>query len=88
MAVKNSMCRNLPAYTFFFLHSQVQSRRLFQQLQRLSHNEKALALLEQGYKNHEPGVAYLNVPQYDPLRSDPRFNEFVRRIRLPESGPQ
>ncbi len=52
----------------------------------LGENDKAVALLEAGYKNHEPGVAYLNVPQYDSLRSDPRFNEFERRIRGPVSA--
>ncbi len=55
----------------------------------LGENEKALALLEQAYSKHRPGLAFMNIwPQLDSLRSDPRFHDLLRRIGLPpESLP-
>jgi TolB-like protein/Tfp pilus assembly protein PilF len=46
--------------------------------------EQALAWLERGYEVHDPNMPYLGWPDYDPLRSDPRFQDLVRRMNLPE----
>jgi TolB-like protein/DNA-binding winged helix-turn-helix (wHTH) protein/Flp pilus assembly protein TadD len=50
----------------------------------LGDNERALALLEKAYAAHDLQLQYLNIAtQYDGLRSDPRFQELVRRVGLP-----
>jgi TolB-like protein/class 3 adenylate cyclase/Flp pilus assembly protein TadD len=49
----------------------------------LGDNERAFALLEQGYERRSPRMVYLNVdPRLDDLRSDPRFATLLRRMRL------
>lgn len=51
----------------------------------LGDKEKALLELEQGYQNHESTLAWLKVElQFDPLRSDPQFQELMRRMRFPD----
>jgi TolB-like protein/DNA-binding winged helix-turn-helix (wHTH) protein/Tfp pilus assembly protein PilF len=45
--------------------------------------DRALEWLERGYREHSPGLTALKVdPTYDPLRSEPRFQELLRRINL------
>jgi tetratricopeptide (TPR) repeat protein len=45
--------------------------------------EQALAALEQGYKEHSNILQFLKVhPHFDPLRSDPRFQDLLRRVGL------
>jgi hypothetical protein len=46
--------------------------------------EQALAWLERAYEAHDPNMPYLGWPWYDPLRSDPRFKDLVRKMNLPE----
>ena len=44
----------------------------------------AFTLLEDYYKRHYPGLSRLKVdPDFDPVRSDPRFQDFLRRVGLP-----
>jgi TolB-like protein len=51
---------------------------------RLGDKEKALKYLEKGYQERDGGMVYLAVdPLYDPLRSDPRFQNLLRRMNLP-----
>jgi TolB-like protein len=47
------------------------------------HNDQALALLEKAYELHSNGLTALKVdPVYDPLRSDPRFQNLLRQVGL------
>ncbi len=46
--------------------------------------ERALALLEDAYTKRDPYVVFLKAePAFDPLRSDPRFQNLLRRVGLP-----
>jgi tetratricopeptide (TPR) repeat protein len=50
----------------------------------LGEQEQAFASLERAYAAHDLQLQYLGVdPMLDPLRSDPRFQDLVRRIGLP-----
>jgi hypothetical protein len=53
----------------------------------LGNKEKALALLERAVVDHDDdGLLDLeNDPAYDSLRSDPRFQNILRRINFPSS---
>jgi serine/threonine-protein kinase len=55
----------------------------------LGENDRALACLERDYQNHYTTLISLkDNPLYDPLRSDPRFTDLVRRVHLaPGSAP-
>jgi hypothetical protein len=54
---------------------------------RLGDTEAAFQWLERGYEMRTRSVVNLNVePQFDPLRSDPRFADLVRRVGLPAGG--
>ena len=46
--------------------------------------QRALDWLEKAYEERDPYMAFLNVrPELDPLRSDPRFQDLVRRMNFP-----
>jgi hypothetical protein len=51
----------------------------------LGHKEKALAWLQKAYEDHDDdALLYLKVdPVFDPLRSDPRFQDLLRRMNFP-----
>ncbi len=49
----------------------------------LQDNEQALACLEKAYQQHDAVLVNLKHPDYDPLRSDPRFQGLLRRVGLP-----
>ncbi len=52
----------------------------------LGDNEKALALLEEAYRGRKASLAFVNTrPQFDALRSDPRFKDLMRRVGLPKA---
>ena len=52
----------------------------------LGDKEGAIALLEKAYAAHDLQLQFLKIArQYDGLRSDPRFQDLVRRVGLPES---
>jgi serine/threonine-protein kinase len=46
--------------------------------------DRALEWLEKAYEQRHPGLPYLGAPMYDGLRSDPRFQSILRRMRLPQ----
>jgi hypothetical protein len=51
----------------------------------LGQNERAIAALEEAYRERSTLVGYLKMdPRFDVLRSDPRFQDLLRRIHLPE----
>jgi tetratricopeptide (TPR) repeat protein len=43
----------------------------------------AIDWFEKTYEKHDPSLRYLGLPQYDPLRSDPRFQDLLRKMNLP-----
>jgi serine/threonine protein kinase/Tfp pilus assembly protein PilF len=46
--------------------------------------EKAMDWLERAFEARDPGLPYAGIsPLYDPLRSDPRFQDLLRRLNLP-----
>jgi eukaryotic-like serine/threonine-protein kinase len=52
---------------------------------QLAEWEQAFDCLERGYQQHDPWLAWLNVePRIDPLRSDPRFQDLLRRMNFPQ----
>jgi len=56
---------------------------LAQDYAALGKQEPAFAWLEKAYRNHEGGLILLGVlPAFRPLRSDPRFGNLMRAMRL------
>jgi len=52
---------------------------------QLGDKEQAFAWLEKAYEKHSPGIYKLKVePLLDPLRSDSRFQDLLRRMNVPE----
>lgn len=46
--------------------------------------DQAIAWLEAGYRQRDPLMASVKgQPSFDPIRSDPRFDDLVRRIGFP-----
>jgi len=51
----------------------------------LGENDEALEWLERAYQDRDGWMPYLQVePRLDPLRSDPRFQDLLRRMNFPE----
>jgi tetratricopeptide (TPR) repeat protein len=49
----------------------------------LGQKDQALAWLEKGYAVRDSGIEFIGVDPYnDPLRSDPRFTDLLRRLGL------
>jgi tetratricopeptide (TPR) repeat protein len=48
--------------------------------------DQAFYWLDRAYEAHDPYLFFLRVmPLYDPLRSDPRFDEMLRRLGIPRN---
>jgi TolB-like protein/Tfp pilus assembly protein PilF/predicted Ser/Thr protein kinase len=45
--------------------------------------DKAIEWLEKGLEIHDPALPYIGIPCYDDIRSDPRFQDILRKIGLP-----
>jgi tetratricopeptide (TPR) repeat protein len=51
----------------------------------LGDKDEAIRWLEAGYKAHSPWLPWIREEYlYEPLRSDPRFQDLVRRLNLPK----
>ena len=51
----------------------------------LGEKDRALDWLEKAYAEHAPGVSMLKVdPRYNGLRTDPRFQDLLRRLNFPD----
>ena len=51
---------------------------------QLGQKDRAFYWLERGYRERSPAFSALNAdPCWDPLRSDARFKDLVRRLGLP-----
>jgi TolB-like protein len=46
-------------------------------------DDRSIHWLEIAYQDRDPALPYLGLPVYDPLRSDPRFQDLLRRMNLP-----
>jgi eukaryotic-like serine/threonine-protein kinase len=52
---------------------------------RMGNAEQALACLEEGYRQRAPGLSGIKVdPLFDSLRSNPRFQDLLRRMNFPQ----
>jgi hypothetical protein len=61
----------------------VSSYHLAAQYAALGEKEQAFKWLEKAYTDRDPMTALLNTdPAYDRLRSEPRFGDLLRRIRV------
>jgi serine/threonine protein kinase len=50
---------------------------------RVGEKEKTFSWLEKAYEEHDSGLVSLAVePMFDPIRSDPRFKDLLRRMKL------
>jgi serine/threonine protein kinase/tetratricopeptide (TPR) repeat protein len=51
----------------------------------LGEKDRAFQALEEAYKVHDKGLCYLKVdPNIEPLRSDPRYQDLLRKMNFPE----
>jgi tetratricopeptide (TPR) repeat protein len=51
----------------------------------LGEKELALSALERAYAAHDPQMQFLGAaPEYDAVRSEPRFQELIRKVGLPQ----
>jgi hypothetical protein len=51
----------------------------------LGERDQAVASLERGYTNRDQWMMFLKAdPRWDDLRSDPRFQDLLRRVGLPQ----
>jgi serine/threonine-protein kinase len=52
----------------------------------LGNTDEAFRWLEKAYQERNWGMVWLRIsPKWDPLRSDPRFDDFVERMNFPEA---
>ncbi|KAB2968594.1 MAG: protein kinase [Thermoanaerobaculia bacterium] len=50
---------------------------------RAGDREHAIEWLERAFDEHEPNLPYVVLPSWDSMRSDPRFQDLLRRMKLP-----
>lgn len=46
-------------------------------------HDLAIEWFEKALEDHEPNLPYIGRPYWDPLRSDPRFQDLLRKMNLP-----
>jgi hypothetical protein len=50
----------------------------------MGERDRAFEWMEKAYEARDSGLFFMRVnPLYDPLRSDPRFHEMLRRLGIP-----
>jgi hypothetical protein len=54
----------------------------------LNDRESALKWLERGFEARAIGAFFAADALWDPLRADPRFDDFLRRMGIPTSEPK
>ena len=57
--------------------------RLATTYQQAGDKDRALEWLERCYEEHDPNMPFIGAPEFDALRSDPRFQDLLRRMNLP-----
>jgi eukaryotic-like serine/threonine-protein kinase len=66
-------------------HAYVSSYNMAQVYAILEDKDRAIARLEQAFKERDGQLTYMKVdPAFDEIRSDPRFQDLVRRIGFPQ----
>jgi hypothetical protein len=48
--------------------------------------DKAINWFNRTYQDRDPALPYLRMRLHDPLRSDPRFRDLLRRMNLPTTS--
>ena len=51
---------------------------------RAGEHELTLEWLERAFANHDQGLAYIRWPVFDSVRDDPRYQDLLRRMNLPQ----
>jgi hypothetical protein len=65
-------------------HSYVSSYNIAEAYMRMAEKEKALEWLQKAYEEHDSGLVSVAVePMFEGVRSDSRFQDMTRRMRLP-----
>jgi tetratricopeptide (TPR) repeat protein len=64
-------------------HGYVSSYSVAQTYARLGEKDQTLTWLEKAYQEHDSGLVSLRVePMFDTVRSDPRFQDLLKRMKL------
>ncbi len=64
-------------------HGYISSYSIAQAYMRMGEQEKTFGWLEKAYEEHDSGLVSLAVePMFDTVRSDPRFRDILRRMKL------
>jgi len=64
-------------------HGYISSYSIAQAYMRMGAQEKTFGWLEKAYEEHDSGLVSLAVePMFDAVRSDPRFRDILRRMKL------
>ena len=67
-------------------HQRIVPKHLAQVQLALGNRDRALDLLEDAINEHDPSLLWLAVdPRVDPLRSMPRFDALLARLRIPDA---
>ena len=67
----------------FLARGRIEPQRLLIAYSGTGQKERVIELLQKAYSEHSNAVVQIKVdPMYDPIRSDPRFSDLLRRVRL------